>query len=101
MTEANATDGIDWAKPSIGMKVLLADDHALYRALIVQVLQKAHEDVTVIEARNFAEALQIARAHDDLTLVMVDLIMPGMDGFAGVAALRDRLPKFPSSWFPP
>ncbi len=95
MTETNATDGIDWTRPPVGMKVLLADDQALYRDLIVQVLQKAHEDVTVIEARNFAEALQIAMAHDDLTLAVVDLIMPGMDGFAGVAALRYRLPEVP------
>ena len=95
MSEADATNGIDWARPSTGMKVLLADDHALYRDLIVQVLRKAHEDVTVLEARNFAEALQIAMTHDDLSLVMVDLIMPGMDGFAGISALRERLPEVP------
>ena len=95
MTEENATDGIDWARPSIGMKVLLADNQALYRDLIVQVLQKAYEDVTVIEARDFAEALQIAVTHDDLTLAIIDLIMPGMNGFAGISALRDRLPEVP------
>ncbi|MDP6573263.1 MAG: response regulator transcription factor [Rhodospirillales bacterium] len=95
MSEAYATDDNDRAAQSTGMKVLLADDHASYRDLISQALRKAHPDVTVIEARNLAEALQVARAHDDLSLAIVDLIMPGMDGFAGIAALRDRLPEIP------
>lgn len=95
MSEANSKDGIDRDARYTGMKVLLADDHASYRDLISQALRKAYRDVTVIEAVNFAEALQIARAHDDLSLAIVDLIMPGMDGFAGIAALGDRLPEVP------
>ena len=101
MTKANATDGkdrkdgFDEVELPVGMKILLADDHIAYRDLVAQALRKAHENVTLIEASNFDEALLLAKAHDDLTLAIVDLIMPGMDGFAGIAALRERLPEVP------
>ena len=95
MSEANATDDNDRETQSTGTKVLLGDDHASYRDMISQTLRKAHQDVTVIEAGNFAEALQIATTHDNPSLAIVDLIMLGMDGFGGIAELRDRLPEVP------
>ena len=95
MTKSNATDENDDAEPPVGMKVLLADDHALYRDLVAQALRKAHKDVTVIEACDFDEALRIATAHDDLSVAIIDLIMPGMDGFAGISALRGTMPEVP------
>jgi CheY-like chemotaxis protein len=101
MTEVNRANGIDAVDPLVGLKVLLADDNALYRDPIIQALRRAHQNATVFEARNFDEALQIATAHDDLRLAIVDLIMPGMDGFEGISALRDRLTEVPIVGFPP
>lgn len=53
------------------------------------------DHVTVIEACDFPEAVQRAREHGDLDLVLVDMIMPGMESFEGLGALREARPGVP------
>jgi DNA-binding NarL/FixJ family response regulator len=69
------------------MRILLADDHALFRIGLSHVLQQLGDDVCLIEAGNFEDAL--ARVEPDLDLALLDLNMPGMDGTAGIARFRD------------
>lgn len=66
-------------------KVLIADDKATSRELVRTVLEKDGYDVT--EAADGIEALKNAR--DALPdLIILDLHMPGLDGFAVVQELR-------------
>lgn len=77
------------------MKILVADDHALFREGLHYVLAGLGNDVEIFEARDGAEALALAAARPNLDLVLLDLAMPGMDGFAGLRALRTRIPAVP------
>jgi DNA-binding NarL/FixJ family response regulator len=76
-------------------KILLADDHALFREGVKQLLARLHPHVLVIETANGAEVLHAARAQQDFDLVLLDLAMPGVDGFTGLAAFRTHAPSTP------
>ena len=86
-------------KPSNRVKILLADDHALYREGISHILDALEGDVTIVEACDYTEAFQIARQHDDFDLALVDLVMPGVkpedDRFEGLRTLRAELAGVP------
>ncbi len=72
------------------MKFLVADDHAVFRVGLVYLLQKLDPEAKISEANDYAEALEIAEREPDLDLILVDLLMPGIDGFNGVSSLRDK-----------
>ncbi len=59
------------------------------------VLSQLGEDVTIVEAGNFGEALDSAAANDDIGLVLLDLAMPGKDGFAALDTLSRDYPLLP------
>jgi DNA-binding NarL/FixJ family response regulator len=77
------------------MKILVIDDHALFREGLCHVLGKMEDDVTSVESSNCDQAIQYAREHRDLDLVLLDLNMPGVDGFAGLDLFVSRFPALP------
>lgn len=77
------------------MKVLVADDHAIFRQGLRVVLGDLDPAVEILEAADFGEALAIAREAQNLSLLLADLRMPQMDGFEGLKALRRVLPRAP------
>ena len=77
------------------MKILVADDHALFRDGLRYLLGQLGEPVEVLEAKDGAAALELAGAHPELELVLLDLGMPGVDGLAGLRLLRARSPAVP------
>lgn len=66
-------------------RILVADDKASSRELVRTVLE--HCGYQVIEASNGAEAVEIARASEP-QLILLDLLMPALDGFGVVQKLR-------------
>jgi DNA-binding NarL/FixJ family response regulator len=77
------------------MKILLADDHALFREGMRYVLQQLSQDVEVLEVSNFQDALKLASSHPDIDLALLDLHMPGSDGSKSVSYFRMRYPHIP------
>ena len=76
------------------MKVLLADDHALFREGVRLVLESLVDDpLEVVEVSDFIQALAAVRAGLDADVGLVDLNMPGMDGFSGIEALKRAAPN--------
>ena len=59
-------------------KILIADDSDFNRAILKEILG---EDYETIEARNGMEAVHILRRHAGIDLLLLDIIMPEMDGF--------------------
>ncbi len=75
-------------------KVLVVDDEMMNRDLVCKILRK--EGFFVIEAVNGKEALSILK-NDRVDLVLMDLMMPVMDGFEAIEAIREesRYDKLP------
>ena len=69
------------------MKILVADDHTLFREGLRHVLARLADDVEIIEAGDCAQALEAVESHGDIVLVLLDLHMPGRDGFAALEVL--------------
>lgn len=77
------------------MKILVADDHALFRDGLRHVLRQLADDVELIEAGDHATAAALVTIHPDADLMLVDLAMPGRDPFAALATLLDRAQAIP------
>jgi DNA-binding NarL/FixJ family response regulator len=77
------------------MKILVCDDHALFREGVAHALRELAADAKLLEAADGAEALRLAQANADLDLVLLDLNMPGTDGWIGLARLQQVCPTLP------
>lgn len=77
------------------MKVLIVDDHALFRDGLCHVLNALDDKACILQAADYASALQQASTHSDLDLVLLDLNMPGKDGFAALATFVKQYPALP------
>ena len=71
--------------------VLLADDHSLVRLGLSALLAKQDDMKLVGEAVNGEEAIQLA-ARLDPDVIIMDLMMPGVDGVTATRRIRERNP---------
>jgi DNA-binding NarL/FixJ family response regulator len=75
--------------------ILIADDHPLFRQAIAMAAANVRPDARLVECANLPSALSEAVAADDLILILLDLKMPGAEGFSGVALLHAEKPGVP------
>jgi len=76
-------------------KVLIADDHPLFREAISQVIKDGFPASEVLETVDLDSTLQLTVERDDLDLILLDLNMPGMHGLTGLVSLRNEAPTIP------
>jgi DNA-binding NarL/FixJ family response regulator len=74
------------------MKVLIADDHSLYRAGLSLLLKDRLDVDEVIEVGSLDQAIDLLAQHGDLKLALFDLSMPGMAGPDSLAAVKATYP---------
>jgi DNA-binding NarL/FixJ family response regulator len=77
------------------MRVIIGDDHALFRKGLQLQLQQMAPSVEVLNARNFAEVMHLAESEDNLDLLLLDLGMPGVDWRQAIDALHNQFPNLP------
>ncbi|HQR05065.1 MAG: response regulator transcription factor [Proteobacteria bacterium] len=75
------------------LKLLVIEDHALVREGLLQTLRGP--DTVVVGAQNADEALAILDASADMDLVLLDLMLPGMNGMGLLVVMRKRFPAVP------
>ena len=78
------------------MKILLIDNHALFREGLRHVLQQLPGGVDeILEAGSFYDGLKLAGQHRDLNLALLELNTPGSEGAISVKLFRLRYPHIP------
>ena len=68
--------------------VLIVDDQLVNRRLLARALSTL--DVNILEARSGADALVIAEQEHELCVALLDVLMPGMDGYTLASELRQK-----------
>ncbi|MBD9481546.1 response regulator transcription factor [Pseudomonas sp. PDM14] len=76
-------------------KILIADDHPLFREAIHNVIRDGFPESEILETADLDSALVLTQEHDDLDLILLDLNMPGMHGLGGLINLRNEAPTIP------
>ncbi len=76
-------------------KLLVVEDHALVREGLVQTLSQLDTKSSIVETKDAESALQILESDDEFDLVLLDLMLPGINGMAFLAVLRRRFPAVP------
>ena len=66
-------------------KILIADDSAMNRAILTEMLGDGYE---ILEAENGRQAVAILQSATDIDLLLLDIMMPEMDGFEVLAMMN-------------
>lgn len=76
------------------IKILVADDHAIVREGLKQILSETPDMVVTAEAANGTEALDRI-SKNDLDLVVLDIGMPGRSGLDILKEIKSKRPELP------
>jgi DNA-binding NarL/FixJ family response regulator len=76
-------------------RIIIVDDHPLFRAALRQTLAGGTDDIAVEEAGDLNALTAALEADRDCDLVLLDLNMPGGHGISGLLLLRAQYPEVP------
>lgn len=76
-------------------RFLIIDDHPLFREALHSAVQMTYPDADTVEARTVTEALELLEGPRPFDLALLDLNIPGVQGFEGLLQLRTRYPRLP------
>ena len=76
-------------------KIIIADDHPLFRTAMQQAVKQLVPDVVIVQAENLPQLQEVVDVHKNADLVLLDLQMPGAHGFSGLVFLRSHYPDIP------
>jgi DNA-binding NarL/FixJ family response regulator len=76
-------------------RLLIADDHPLFRGALREAVRGLFSGAAVAEAGSFEEVSDVLEHGGDIDLVLLDLSMPGVRGFSGLMYLRAQYPSLP------
>jgi DNA-binding NarL/FixJ family response regulator len=76
-------------------RLIIADDHPLFRDALRQAVGSVVASAKVDEAGSFEELTALLDQDSDVDLVLLDLTMPGISGFSGLIYLRAQFPAIP------
>lgn len=83
------------ANHSCGMKLLVVDDHPVLREGLVALLRQLGPDAVVLQAGDAHTALRVVEEQRDLDVVILDLVMPGMNGLSALPEFGRSRPDLP------
>jgi two-component system, NarL family, nitrate/nitrite response regulator NarL len=74
------------------MKILIVDDHPLFRAGFHAVLEQSALDAAVLSVSSVAEAIKVLQRDSDVGLVLLDIHLRDDDGFNALKIIGERFP---------
>ena len=77
------------------MKILILDDHALFREGLHYTFQVINPEIELLQAESFEQARDIIEKTPELNLLLIDLEMPVIDGFEALDAFTTLFPTLP------
>lgn len=75
----------------MGLKILIVDDDFINRKLLQTLLKKHPEVSEIIEAENGSDALNKLKKEQDINLILLDIIMPIVDGVEFLKIFRSDM----------
>jgi DNA-binding NarL/FixJ family response regulator len=76
-------------------RVIIVEDHPLFRGALGQALSAAFTNAEVLEAGSLDELTDHLAKADEVDLILLDLSMPGVHGVSGLLYLRAQHPEVP------
>jgi len=77
------------------MKILIADDHELYRDALSILVRRLEKTTKIHLSSSYNDLLLLAQSADNWDLMLVDLNMPGLSYYDGIAQLSAQHPATP------
>jgi DNA-binding NarL/FixJ family response regulator len=90
--EVRTSGGAEARPGGISSRIVVADDHPLFRSALLRVLDSEADLEVVGEAGNGEEAVEVCRRSRP-ELVLMDVMMPRMDGLEATRAIKRELPR--------
>lgn len=75
----------------MGSKILIVDDDIINRLLLKTLLKKHGAFSEIIEAQNGAEALELIHERSDINMILLDIMMPVLDGIEFLKVFRSKI----------
>jgi DNA-binding NarL/FixJ family response regulator len=95
--KARASEALGWEMKRVGeaIRLVIADDHPLFRGALREAVAGLFEDAEIAEAGSFDDVAKLLERGSDVDLILLDLTMPGVRGFSGLMYLRAQYPSVP------
>ena len=88
-------EGISRLNDIVQYRLVIADDHPLFRGALREAVAGLLEPVDIAEAGTFDDVVALLDRGGDIDLVLLDLAMPGVRGFSGLMYIRAQYPSVP------
>lgn len=75
--------------------ILVADDHPLYREALIGALAVHFDDTKFLEAESLPTLMEVLEQNQQISLLLLDLSMPGGECFNGLITVKEKYPKLP------
>ncbi len=86
---------VDLGAGNMISKIIIADDHPLFRSALMSGVSMEFEGCQIIEVDSCSSLQESVNKHCDCDLILLDLCMPGVHGFSGLIFLRAQFPDIP------
>lgn len=80
---------------TLSLRVLIIDDHPLFREALISAIAKSFPDAECREARSIDDAVTCLNENSSYDLALLDLNIPGVAGFDGLLSIRKSYPQLP------
>jgi CheY-like chemotaxis protein len=77
------------------IKILIAEDDESNFSYLERVLMKEFGSECLLHARNGSEAIELYKSHDDISIILMDIKMPVLNGFEALNKLKQLNLRIP------